>query len=555
MAKTLLHQYWDIPEGTECHRKTYAATSIGGASGLVVSAYSVALKTPTSFLEGVARTGRYTFTAAAIGAIFGLTSCISAQVREKPDDPLNYLIGGCAGGLTLGARTRSYGIGAAACAYMGLTAALVKMGQLEGWKVFAEPKVHFLLLPGVASSPPSVTNCSSALSLLVGCCLPCTLPLQNLSAAATVQELTRAQGKERRLHFAGAAVKRDPRVQSKRNPAAPNHVSTRLHQDKPKPMWVSELGAPSQATEGSSAHLPLRVLLWTWPFNHPVALSRCSELWPGAADCQLTINRSEYPQADAVLVHHREVSNRPQTQLPPSPRPPGQRWVWFSMESPSNCLKLKDLDGYFNLTMSYRRDSDIFMPYGWLEPWPGQPVETLLNISAKTKLVAWVVSNWKKDSLRVHYYKLLKPHLQVDVYGRFHTPLPYALMAKQLSQYKFYLAFENSLHPDYITEKLWKNALQAWAVPVVLGPSRANYEQFLPPKAFIHVDDFQSPRDLAQYLLALDKDYASYLNYFRWRETLRPRSFSWALMFCKACWKLQQEPRYQTVPSIASWFQ
>ncbi|XP_048954380.1 NADH dehydrogenase [ubiquinone] 1 alpha subcomplex subunit 11 isoform X2 [Canis lupus dingo] len=29
----------------------------------------------------------------------------SAQVREKPDDPLNYFIGGCAGGLTLGART------------------------------------------------------------------------------------------------------------------------------------------------------------------------------------------------------------------------------------------------------------------------------------------------------------------------------------------------------------------------------------------------------------------------------------------------------------------
>ncbi|TKC46326.1 hypothetical protein EI555_014181, partial [Monodon monoceros] len=141
MAKTLLHQYWDIPEGTECHRKTYATTSIGGATGLIASAYSVALQTPASFLEGVARTGRYTFTAAAIGAIFGLTSCISAQVREKPDDPLNYFLGGCAGGLALGARTHSYGIGAAACAYMGMTAALVKMGQLEGWKVFAEPKV------------------------------------------------------------------------------------------------------------------------------------------------------------------------------------------------------------------------------------------------------------------------------------------------------------------------------------------------------------------------------------------------------------------------------
>lgn len=42
---------------------------------------------------------------AAIGAMFGLTTCVSAQVREKPDDPLNYFIGGCAGGLTLGARS------------------------------------------------------------------------------------------------------------------------------------------------------------------------------------------------------------------------------------------------------------------------------------------------------------------------------------------------------------------------------------------------------------------------------------------------------------------
>ncbi|KAF5911624.1 NADH dehydrogenase [ubiquinone] 1 alpha subcomplex subunit 11 [Diceros bicornis minor] len=141
MAPTFLHRYWDIPDGTECHHKAYASASIGGAAGLIISAYSVVLKPPASFLEGVARTGRYTFTAAAIGAIFGLTSCVSAQVRQKPDDPLNYFIGGCAGGLTLGARTHSYGIGVAACAYMGLTAALVKMGQLEGWKLYTEPKV------------------------------------------------------------------------------------------------------------------------------------------------------------------------------------------------------------------------------------------------------------------------------------------------------------------------------------------------------------------------------------------------------------------------------
>ncbi|XP_003461151.1 NADH dehydrogenase [ubiquinone] 1 alpha subcomplex subunit 11 [Cavia porcellus] len=141
MAKRLFHLYADIPDGTDCHRKAYASTAIGGAVGLVTSAYSLAHWPSGSVLEGVTRAGRYTFTAATIGAVFGLTSCLSAQVREKPDDPLNYFLGGCAGGLTLGARMHSYGIAAGGCVCMGTAAALVKMGQLEGWEVFAQPKV------------------------------------------------------------------------------------------------------------------------------------------------------------------------------------------------------------------------------------------------------------------------------------------------------------------------------------------------------------------------------------------------------------------------------
>lgn len=33
MARTLLQQYLDIPDGTECHRKTYASTTVSGAAG------------------------------------------------------------------------------------------------------------------------------------------------------------------------------------------------------------------------------------------------------------------------------------------------------------------------------------------------------------------------------------------------------------------------------------------------------------------------------------------------------------------------------------------
>uniref|UniRef100_A0A2K5IE68 NADH dehydrogenase [ubiquinone] 1 alpha subcomplex subunit 11 n=1 Tax=Colobus angolensis palliatus TaxID=336983 RepID=A0A2K5IE68_COLAP len=104
MAPKVFRQYWDIPDGTDCHRKAYTTTSIASVAGLATAAYRVTLNPPGTFLEGVAKVGQYTFTAAAVGAVFGLTSCISAQVREKPDDPLNYFLGGCAGGLTLGAR-------------------------------------------------------------------------------------------------------------------------------------------------------------------------------------------------------------------------------------------------------------------------------------------------------------------------------------------------------------------------------------------------------------------------------------------------------------------
>ncbi|XP_036026852.1 NADH dehydrogenase [ubiquinone] 1 alpha subcomplex subunit 11 [Onychomys torridus] len=141
MAQLLLRAYDEVPDGTQCHRKTYITTLLGALVGAIGSAYSVALNPADTHLEAVARAGRYTFTAAAVGAMFGLATCASAQVRQKPDDPLNYFIGGCAGGLTLGARAHSYGTAAAGCVCMGTAATLFKIGKLEGWEYFGSPKV------------------------------------------------------------------------------------------------------------------------------------------------------------------------------------------------------------------------------------------------------------------------------------------------------------------------------------------------------------------------------------------------------------------------------
>uniref|UniRef100_A0A4X2MBY0 Fucosyltransferase n=1 Tax=Vombatus ursinus TaxID=29139 RepID=A0A4X2MBY0_VOMUR len=300
----------------------------------------------------------------------------------------------------------------------------------------------------------------------------------------------------------------------------------------------------------------LVILLWTWPFNQQASFQglRCMGPWIKEANCRITLNRTWYKTAHAVIIHHPDVSTRPSTQLPSKPWPAGQRWVWFSLESPSHLNNLAAMDGLFNLTMTYHSDSDIFTPYGWLKPQQ-ENISLTRPPYPKTKLVAWVVSNWKEDSTRVIYFRKLQPYLSVDIYGKHHMPLPTKIQQSVLSKYKFCLAFENSVHKDYITERLWHNALAAWAVPIVYGPPRYSYECFLPSDAFIHVSDFRSPKELAIYLMKLNKDEKRYLAYFQWRKHLEVVTRSgWYQEFCKACQILQEPPTYRTLPMLSKWF-
>ncbi|NXK46736.1 FUT6 fucosyltransferase, partial [Chauna torquata] len=304
------------------------------------------------------------------------------------------------------------------------------------------------------------------------------------------------------------------------------------------------------STSPKSEH-GVTILLWSWPFGQHFNFRNCSELY-GTPDCHFTVNRSWSQKADAVIMHHRDVCEDTK-RLAQLPRLPSQRWIWFNLESPSHSPNLGAMDNLFNLTMSYRTDSDIFCPYGELQLL-SQPQP--LNIPPKTKMVAWVVSNWRAGSHRVRYYQELKKHVAVDVYGQYHLPLPRDKLLPTVSQYSFYLAFENSQHEDYITEKLWRNAFSAGTVPVVLGPPRENYERFLPPDSFIHVDDFASASDLAQYLWELSKDTERYQRYFQWRKWLKPVvGTGWARQVCRACHFLQTtEASYRVVPNLSKWF-
>ncbi|KAG8552778.1 hypothetical protein GDO81_003054 [Engystomops pustulosus] len=292
------------------------------------------------------------------------------------------------------------------------------------------------------------------------------------------------------------------------------------------------------------------VLIWKWPWGTQTPLDKCPEY--GILGCKLTSDRRLYNVSNAVIIHHADIMHS-KNALPQDPKPYSQRWIWWNLEPPRIIHNLKMLDNLFNMTMTFRIDSDIFTPYGQMEPLK-QRLENF-TIPPKSKLVSWVVSKWYPGAPRIAYYEEFKKHISIDVYGARHKKLSSGDFHATISQYKFYLAFENSVYKDYITEKLWSNAFGTWAVPVVLGTSRENYERFLPGDAFIHVNDFPSPKELAAYLLELDKDDEKYRKYFNWRHQYRVLPHKgYSHSYCKACKVIRENPVYQVIHSVDKWF-
>ncbi|NXD24348.1 FUT4 fucosyltransferase, partial [Spelaeornis formosus] len=306
---------------------------------------------------------------------------------------------------------------------------------------------------------------------------------------------------------------------------------------------------------GEEVTVTVTVLLWWEPFGSLPGLPDCQRRY-NLSGCRFSTNRSLFGEAQAVLFHHRDLVHHGVERLPPGAplRPLCQRWVWMNFESPTHSPGLRGLPGFFNWTMSYRHDSDVFVPYGYLYV---PPTPRPFVLPRKTRLVAWVISHWNEEHTRVRYYHQLKEHLPIDLYGARGMPLPQDGLLETVSAYKFYLAFENSQHTDYITEKLWKNAFSASAVPVVLGPSRANYERFIPSDSFIHVDDFASPQLLATYLKFLDKNKTNYRRYFAWRNKYEVHVASfWDEHLCKVCEAVRAAGnQINTVQNLASWFE
>ena len=54
-------------------------------------------------------------------------------------------------------------------------------------------------------------------------------------------------------------------------------------------------------------------------------------------------------------------------------------------------------------------------------------------------------------------------------------------------------------------------------VPIVMGARPEDYQRAAPYKSYIHVDDFEGPKELAEFLKKLEENDDMYNEYFRWK--------------------------------------
>ncbi|XP_041365193.1 glycoprotein 3-alpha-L-fucosyltransferase A-like [Gigantopelta aegis] len=268
--------------------------------------------------------------------------------------------------------------------------------------------------------------------------------------------------------------------------------------------------------------------------------------------CFLTDDRGTGSTADAVFFSGQP--GRPWTD-----RPQNQIWVLFMLESPYHTSGLSGYKNVFNWTATYRHDSTIVAPYEKFVPYNSSVLTKPQNknyAKGKTKKVAWFVSNCGARNGRRRVADELAHHIQVDIYGacgkfkcpRFQSNKCFDMLNRE---YKFYLSFENSNCRDYITEKFFVNGLQHDVIPIVMGAAPEDYRRSSPPHSYIHVDDFPSIKDLADYLTKLDQNDDLYNEYFRWKGT---GSLINTFFWCRMCNLLHDKHAPTFVSDIEAWW-
>ncbi len=272
------------------------------------------------------------------------------------------------------------------------------------------------------------------------------------------------------------------------------------------------------------------IIVWWTPFSAFARVEReCKE-----GTCLFTHSRTELdnPKTASFVFYGTDLDWKDL----PLPRRHDVTWALLHEESPKNnwVLAQDKAVSLFNFTATCSRYSSYPLTTQYLNSldWLLQPpwVATAEKSTGGLGLVVYIHSDCDPPSDRDSYVEELMKYIKVDSYGKclHNKDLPahltntltfdYNDLYKIIAQYKFAIAFENALCHDYITEKFWR-PLHVGSVPIVRGsPTIQDWAPDI-ERSIIVAEDFDSPRELAEYLKFLDRSTAEYEKYLEFKTT------------------------------------
>jgi hypothetical protein len=273
--------------------------------------------------------------------------------------------------------------------------------------------------------------------------------------------------------------------------------------------------------------MPPLILFRTHFFGLPPSLSALSsEQQEG-----FTLDQSRLREADAVVFHIPEWS----WSLADTCKFPGQLWVAWSKESNVNYQRLRDpgFMRHFDIRMTYERDAEVWIPYlPERAIWKSLQRSSVPEKTESHPTALFQSSRFDKSGRNAFIAELMR-YTKIDSYGKFahnqslgEPDRGLSTKLAVISRYQFCLAFENSIAPDYVTEKLF-DPLRVGTVPVYRGAP--NVKDFAPERSFINADEYDGPKALADYLHYLVQNPKEYETYFAWRQRRLPDSLLQAL--------------------------
>lgn len=281
-----------------------------------------------------------------------------------------------------------------------------------------------------------------------------------------------------------------------------------------------------------------------------------------STECIVTEDKDALIRADGVLFHAQTHNTG---AFPARRGKQGQKFVIVTLEVMKNQAVFQNDPNFmkkFDYTATYELNSTVpvITVHGQYQASYYHEAEKLTfhqkDGFGESNALAAFISNC--NPARLELLVSLSQYMPVHSYGgcmrnrtepQLDTTSRNANKRKILQRYKFYLAFENSVVDDYVTEKVF-DGLLGGTLPVYRGTP--SIDKFMPYSlqhpAVIKLSDFKDMRELSEYLNHLANNETAYESYFRWKQLEPSPNFESILnmtaytfhALCRMCAKLAE---------------